>query len=208
MTAEDRSGGIWAAGDLGLARYSVSDKRWTRYKHCGWPPGTAPSRQVAARCADGSVWIQLPRRPRYYPHEYLRWPGKGREHFTTANALRSDKATFLAVSIAGDGCGSARITAPTSSIGTHWRHFGRSEGLIWDDCNANAFFAAEDGAVWIGTSRGLSRFEQQPSIAAHYFAARWYVHLGDAQGNCAGSGRRGGRSTGGTVGPCRCGSRR
>jgi signal transduction histidine kinase/ActR/RegA family two-component response regulator len=49
---------------------------------------------------------------------------------------------------------------------TRWRHFGRPEGLIWDD--TNAFLAAGDGAVWIGTSRGLSRFQPQavppPSI--------------------------------------------
>ncbi len=45
-----------------------------------------------------------------------------------------------------------------------WRHFGRSDGLIWDDCNTNAFMAGEDGSIWIGTSRGLSRF--QPRSAA------------------------------------------
>ena len=49
----------------------------------------------------------------------------------------------------------------TCSI-ARWRHFGRADGLIWDDCNTNAFLAAEDGSVWIGTSRGLSRFEPQP----------------------------------------------
>jgi signal transduction histidine kinase len=30
------------------------------------------------------------------------------------------------------------------------------DGLIWNDCNSNAFFADEDGSVWIGTTRGLA----------------------------------------------------
>ena len=42
---------------------------------------------------------------------------------------------------------------------SRWRHFGHSDGLIWDDTNANAFLAEPGGSVWIGTSRGLSRFQ-------------------------------------------------
>lgn len=30
------------------------------------------------------------------------------------------------------------------------------DGLIWNDCDSNAFFADDDGTVWIGTSRGLA----------------------------------------------------
>ncbi len=42
--------------------------------------------------------------------------------------------------------------------GTRWHHYGSADGLIWDDCNGNAFFGDADGSVWIGTSRGLSHF--------------------------------------------------
>ena len=42
---------------------------------------------------------------------------------------------------------------------TRWRHFGHSDGLIWDDTNTNAFLAEAGGGVWIGTSRGLSRYQ-------------------------------------------------
>lgn len=34
-------------------------------------------------------------------------------------------------------------------------HYGRSDGLVSDDMDQNAFFAEPDGTVWIGTSRGL-----------------------------------------------------
>ncbi len=42
--------------------------------------------------------------------------------------------------------------------GTRWRHYGSADGLVWDDCNGNAFFGDVDGTVWIGTSQGISHF--------------------------------------------------
>lgn len=46
--------------------------------------------------------------------------------------------------------------------GFRWSHYDSSDGLVWDDCNLNAFAAEPDGTVWIGTSGGLSRFKAQP----------------------------------------------
>ncbi len=37
-------------------------------------------------------------------------------------------------------------------------HYGRSDGLLTDDMNQNAFLAEPDGTIWIGTSRGLVRY--------------------------------------------------
>jgi signal transduction histidine kinase/ligand-binding sensor domain-containing protein/ActR/RegA family two-component response regulator len=39
-----------------------------------------------------------------------------------------------------------------------WRHYQASDGLLWDDCNSRALLTETNGAVWIGTSRGVSRF--------------------------------------------------
>jgi diguanylate cyclase (GGDEF)-like protein len=46
--------------------------------------------------------------------------------------------------------------------GARWNHYGVSDGLVWDNCDQNAFAADPDGTVWIGTSGGLSRFK--PSL--------------------------------------------
>jgi len=35
-------------------------------------------------------------------------------------------------------------------------HLSDRDGLIWNDCNPDAFFADSDGSVWIGTTRGLA----------------------------------------------------
>jgi len=160
MTAGDRSGTIWAAGDFGLARFSVG--RWTRYTAADGLKNNAIA-QVAAD-TDGSVWIGY-RDGLGITHLSFAAGQPKVEHFTTANGLRSDSANFLAF----DRRGWLWVGADNGVDifdRTRWRHSGRPEGLIWDD--TKAFLAADDGAVWIGTSRGLSRFEPQavppPSI--------------------------------------------
>ncbi len=50
--------------------------------------------------------------------------------------------------------------------GTHWSHFDMNDGLVWNDCNLNAFAEETDGTVWIGTSGGLARFRQLRRQAA------------------------------------------
>ncbi|HMD86767.1 MAG TPA: ATP-binding protein [Terriglobia bacterium] len=50
--------------------------------------------------------------------------------------------------------------------GNRWTHYGTSDGLIWDDCNAHAYLAETDGTVWVGTSAGLSRF--QPAVQPRF----------------------------------------
>jgi diguanylate cyclase (GGDEF)-like protein len=45
-----------------------------------------------------------------------------------------------------------------------WRLFTQADGLAWDDGNADALVEGPDGAIWVGTSRGLSQI-QQPQAA-------------------------------------------
>jgi signal transduction histidine kinase/CheY-like chemotaxis protein/streptogramin lyase len=42
--------------------------------------------------------------------------------------------------------------------GDRWTKYDASDGLVWNDCNAHAYLAEADGAVWVGTSAGLARF--------------------------------------------------
>ena len=156
MTAEDRNGVIWAAGDLGLAR--IDGSQWTRFTSAdGLKSNTIA--QVAVD-TDGSVWIGY--RDTFGITHLSFADGRTRvEHFTTSNGLQSDKSIFLGFDHRGWlWVGTDHGVDVFDRKG--WRHLGRADGLIWDDCNANAFLATADGAVWLGTSRGLSRFEPQP----------------------------------------------
>jgi diguanylate cyclase (GGDEF)-like protein len=46
--------------------------------------------------------------------------------------------------------------------GHRWAHYDMNDGLVWDDCDTNGFAQGPDGAIWIGTSGGLSRFKPLP----------------------------------------------
>ena len=158
MTAQDRTGTVWAAGDFGLARFGGD--RWVRYTTAdGFRNNTIA--QVAVD-PDGSVWVGY-RDADGITHMSFDADGMpSLENYTAGhNALGSDKSTFLGFDRRGWlWVGTDRGVDVFDHV--RWRHFGRADGLIWDDCNNNAFLAVEDGSVWIGTSRGLSRFEPQP----------------------------------------------
>ena len=152
-TIEDARGEIWAAGDLGLVRWSKG--AWTRYtKSDGL---SADGVAQLAEDADGSIWAGY---RDAFGVSRLNFHNRGGKpevtNYTMASGLRSDKTLFLGFDAGG------RLWVGTDrgvDVFDHavWRHYGRSDGLIWGDCNTNAFFA-EPAGVWIGTSRGLSRF--------------------------------------------------
>jgi diguanylate cyclase (GGDEF)-like protein len=41
--------------------------------------------------------------------------------------------------------------------GKQWRRFDESNGLVWNDCDQNALAEDAQGAIWVGTSGGVSR---------------------------------------------------
>jgi signal transduction histidine kinase/ActR/RegA family two-component response regulator len=94
-------------------------------------------------------------------------------HYTAKDGLTSDYILFLGLDSARRLWVGTDNGANLALPGGGWRHFTREDGLVWDDCAANAFFAEPGGAVWIGNLRGLSRFQPnaravapvQPAIA-------------------------------------------
>jgi signal transduction histidine kinase/ligand-binding sensor domain-containing protein/CheY-like chemotaxis protein len=151
--AEGPRGVIWAAGESGLAR--LEGGRWTRLTTRDGLKSNLLLQVTGA--PDGSAWVSY-REALGVSH--LIPTGKGRfklEHITAGSDLRSDKALFLSFDARG-WLWIGTDHGVDMFDRTRWRHYGRADGLLWDDCNTNAFFADSDGAVWIGTSKGLSRF--------------------------------------------------
>jgi signal transduction histidine kinase/ligand-binding sensor domain-containing protein/CheY-like chemotaxis protein len=152
MALVDHNGETWVAGDRGLARFAGG--RWTRFTS----KDGLKSDMVAhlAEGPDGSLWIGY--RDAFGITRLTVQPGQLKlEDFTVASGLRSDKSLFLGFDSRGWLWAGSDHGVDVFD-GARWRHYGRSEGLIWDDCNSNAFMADSDGSVWTGTSRGLSRF--------------------------------------------------
>ena len=152
---EDTSGQVWVCGDYGLIRFAGDTSRRFTEKDGLRSNGVAQ----AAPSPDGhSIWVGY--QDAFGLTRLTFTADKVRaEHWnaTSTSGLRSDKTVFLGYDRQG------RLWAGTDRGAdvfdqTRWRHLGRGDGLIWDDCNTQAFLANEDG-VWIGTSRGLSRYQ-------------------------------------------------
>jgi len=158
-TIEDSAGRIWVAGDNGLAVWSAG--QWTRFTTKDGLKDD-PILQVAS-APDGSVWIGY-RDAFGITHLSLQGDRLRLEHVTTANGLHSDKTLFLSFDARGWLWAGTDHGVDTFD-GTRWRHYGHADGLIWDDTNTNAFWADSDRTVWIGTSKGLSRFVPESSPA-------------------------------------------
>ncbi len=152
MAMEDSRGRVWACGDQGLARYE--DGEWTRFTTADGLKDNMVAQ--VAEDFDGSLWVGY-RDAFGLSHLTFTGDRPNFEHFNSGNALRSDKTLFVGRDARGwlwVGTDHGVDVYDRAS----WRHWGRADGLIWDDTNTNAFLAEPSGAVWIGTSRGLSRF--------------------------------------------------
>jgi signal transduction histidine kinase/ligand-binding sensor domain-containing protein/CheY-like chemotaxis protein len=148
----DRKGRIWASNWYGVfVRESGVWRQFTTRDGLRQNGVT-----YMGEAADGAMWIAY-REPLGVSRLLLENGKLTVRHFSHADGLYSDKPLFLG----GDASGKFWMGTDRgveSFDGQRWTHYDRSDGLIWNDCNASAFFADSDGGIWIGTSRGISHF--------------------------------------------------
>jgi signal transduction histidine kinase/ligand-binding sensor domain-containing protein/CheY-like chemotaxis protein len=159
--AEDRDGRIWASGKQGLACFDHG--RWRRFT----TRDGLRSNELAAIAADpdGSIWVGY-LNPLGISHVRITGPeSDSKLRVDAVPTARSTQAIFLGADARGSlwhgtDSGVDLLSHVGNGAGNEnkWRHYGQPDGLIWDDCDSRAFLADSDGSVWIGTSRGLSRF--------------------------------------------------
>ncbi len=179
----DEKARVWTGGSNGMCW--LKDGQW----NCLKPSDgivAVPIRGVVPE-RDGTIWVG-----------YLEALGLSRlqgshnhwrhTHFSRQNGLASDRGWFVGRDTRGwiwHGSGNGADVFD----GRIWRHFGRGEGLVWDDCNSNSFWPDTDGSVWIGTSKGLARYlhKDQPGDEAPPPIAITEVSLGQKPTDLAGS---------------------
>jgi signal transduction histidine kinase/CheY-like chemotaxis protein len=146
----DSHGWIWVPSSKGLLVYK--DGHWKRY---GTKDGLRSEwTALVTEGVDGSIWVAY--------GEALgitRMVVSGSKlqftHFGTWNGMWSDKV----YSMGADHKGAIWLGTDRGLDVWYrgaWRHFGRADGLIWEDCDRNGIFADSDGTMWISTSDGLS----------------------------------------------------
>jgi diguanylate cyclase (GGDEF)-like protein len=149
--AEGKDGALWAGGAGGLYEYTGGQWRnWTR------ADGLSNLEVLSlAAGSDGTVWVG-----------YRYGGGIDRIHpkpggITIEKGVERPGSNGLVYFLEFDREG--RLWAGTEKgvdmwNGARWDHFDTTDGLAWNDCDLNAFAEDADGAVWIGTSGGVSRF--------------------------------------------------
>ncbi|HSX60746.1 MAG TPA: two-component regulator propeller domain-containing protein [Tahibacter sp.] len=142
---EDREGSIWVGTNGGLLR--LRDAPFVSYttEH-----GLADNYvRSVLQTADGTLWAGTSR-------GLSRWNG---QHFEAMEAA-ADVFGDSVLSLAGDGADGLWVGTYANGL-VHWRprqplqRFSASDGLAGNQVRAIA--TARDGAVWVGTARGLSR---------------------------------------------------
>jgi signal transduction histidine kinase/CheY-like chemotaxis protein/streptogramin lyase len=150
----DKRGWLWFAGTHGLARFK--DGQWKRF-------GVADGLKLnitfgLTQSADGALWISY-REPRGVTR--LDFAGDSDRpsvtHYTKENGLISNENFFLGASPDGSVWSGTDRGVDVFYAG-QWRHYGHSDGLVWEDTDTNGFLAEPNGDVWIGTSHGLAHF--------------------------------------------------
>jgi len=152
---EDAQGGLWVALYSGLFRFA--DGKWAHY---GKQDGLSSDRVVdVALASQGDVWLSY-EEPVGADRIRLEGGALHVENFDRSKGLPSDRVYSVQFDRNGDLWALTDRGLALQHRQT-WVRYGESDGLIANDCNARSFWRAPDGGVWIGTSRGLSRF--QPS---------------------------------------------
>jgi len=157
--AQGSDGTIWAGGSGGL--FSYSNRRWRTFTRAD---GLSNQEVLAlGTSANGTIWVG-----------YRFGGGIDRVRMNDGK-LAVEKGVQRAGTV-----GLVYFLEPDASgllwvgtergvdtwDGSRWSHYDMSDGLAWNDCNLNAFAEEPNGAVWIGTSGGLSRFKPLPHIGA------------------------------------------
>jgi len=148
-------GTVWAGGDSGL--FALQAGRWKTFTRGSGLSNTA----VLSLCAgpNGIVWVG-----------YQFGGGIDRIHpqaggMVIEKNMQRPGTDGMIYFLEYDANG--RLWVGTQHgvdvwDGARWAHYDMNDGLVWDDCDTNGFAQGPDGAIWIGTSGGLSRFKPLP----------------------------------------------
>jgi ligand-binding sensor domain-containing protein len=152
QVVEDSLGRIWVAGSRGLKLFEKG--KWRRFGKSEGLEGDHTTQ--LAETADGAIWIAY---NDALGLSRLTWSNGAWkvQHLTEQDeGLPSDNVVFLGSDVRG--CLWAGTDKGVAAFdGKTWHRYGHEDGLISDYPNPNAFEAAANGNIWIGTARGLTR---------------------------------------------------
>jgi signal transduction histidine kinase/ligand-binding sensor domain-containing protein/BarA-like signal transduction histidine kinase len=149
----DPGGAVWITNADGLWR--MSDGVW---RHYGKPEGLlSDGAYIPALAPDGALWL---RHRVDAGVERIQLSGDRivrADAIVPGDAKANEVTAFHGFDALGNFWrGSATGVAVLSA--NAWTQMSTEDGLIWNDCDGEAFWADSDGSVWIGTSGGLAHY--------------------------------------------------
>ena len=150
---EDAHGTVWVTNRDGL--WSLRDGHWRKHGRADGLLSENPYVMVLA--ADGSIWMR-----HRYDAGVERVEVSG-DHIARVTAIvPGDPKSVEATAFHGfDAFGNFWRGTGNGVAVRHqdtWTTFTTEDGLVWNDCDGEAFWADADGGVWLGTSGGLAHY--------------------------------------------------
>jgi PAS domain S-box-containing protein len=157
-TLEDTRGNLWVGSMSGLFRRAQG--KWFRYDANS---GLRANRILdLALSPEDDLWVTYSE-PKGTDRIRVAGETVQIENFDRSKGLTSDRINSIAFDRQGQMWILNDHGAEVRRRDT-WVQFSRADGLIHSGSTGRAFWAGADGAIWIGSERGLSRY--QPSEAA------------------------------------------
>ena len=155
----DTRGWLWFPGSYGLARFK--NGQWRRF---GVADGLKLNTTFGlTQAADGGLWLNY-REPLGLTR--LEFAGDD-DHPKLTHFKQPDSNWSLFLGASPDGSVWVGTDQGVDAYRAgQWRHYGHSEGLVWEDSDTNGFYSEPNGDIWIGTSHGLAHFHPALSSGA------------------------------------------
>jgi signal transduction histidine kinase len=153
---EDAQGTIWVANPDGL--WSLRDGLWREHSRADGLLTDSP--YVMALAADGSIWLR-----HRYDAGVDRMEVSGDRIVRVTAIVRGDPKSVEVTAFHGFDAFGNFWRGGAIGVGVRhgdtWTTYTTEDGLVWNDCDGEAFWADADGGVWIGTSGGLSHYHPE-----------------------------------------------
>jgi PAS domain S-box-containing protein len=156
---EDSRGTIWIATRGGL--WSLREGKWRQHGRADGLLTDNP--YVMALAPDGSIWLR-----HRYDAGIDRLEVSGDRIVRATAVLPADPQAAQGTAFHGfDAFGNFWRGSPNGVSVRHWTvwtTFTTEDGLVWNDCDGEAFWADSDGGVWLGTSGGLAHYRAADGV--------------------------------------------
>ncbi len=156
-----RQDGLWFAYEEGLLHFDGNEFKQLTAKN-GFTDGRTRS---VVNGPDGHLWFGT-------NDGVFRWDGKRLLNISEADGLMSNSVYSLAFDAqgalwVGQSKGICKVLLKDGAVQSIIR-YGRDQGFLGLDCNANSILIDRDNVIWVGTSNGLVSYDPSLDKGEYY----------------------------------------